>query len=210
MDLCSGIDGVEFGDSETSWSSEVSLATTAMQEICAQTEDEAGNVAEARVAIRFNTTAPQLEIASPADGAAFNIAGDSTHTADLVSGNDTCEVAFDVLCTGVDDDVELVRESNDAVLATATCVADAGAPAPYAGRATFAMASLPSFDDGSALRVVARQTSDRLTGESAPISVTSDCVAPPVVITQPMCGACLLYTSPSPRDGLLSRMPSSA
>ena len=25
-----------------------------------------------------------------------------------------------------------------------------------------------------------------------------------------MAGACLLYTSPSPRDGLLSRMPSSA
>ena len=25
-----------------------------------------------------------------------------------------------------------------------------------------------------------------------------------------MCKACLLYTSPSPRDGLLSRMPSSA
>ena len=25
-----------------------------------------------------------------------------------------------------------------------------------------------------------------------------------------VCGACLLYTSPSPRDGLLSRMPSSA
>ena len=24
------------------------------------------------------------------------------------------------------------------------------------------------------------------------------------------CGGCLLYTSPSPRDGLLSRMPSSA
>ena len=26
----------------------------------------------------------------------------------------------------------------------------------------------------------------------------------------PLCGPCLLYTSPSPRDGLLSRMPSSA
>ena len=25
-----------------------------------------------------------------------------------------------------------------------------------------------------------------------------------------ICGPCLLYTSPSPRDGLLSRMPSSA
>ena len=29
-------------------------------------------------------------------------------------------------------------------------------------------------------------------------------------ISNPFFGACLLYTSPSPRDGLLSRMPSSA
>ena len=28
--------------------------------------------------------------------------------------------------------------------------------------------------------------------------------------TDGQCEACLLYTSPSPRDGLLSRMPSSA
>ena len=31
-----------------------------------------------------------------------------------------------------------------------------------------------------------------------------------LLIFQAMDGACLLYTSPSPRDGLLSRMPSSA
>ena len=31
-----------------------------------------------------------------------------------------------------------------------------------------------------------------------------------VGIGQAECGGCLLYTSPSPRDGLLSRMPSSA
>ena len=35
------------------------------------------------------------------------------------------------------------------------------------------------------------------------------CRAPSVRITA-VTGACLLYTSPSPRDGLLSRMPSSA
>ena len=33
-------------------------------------------------------------------------------------------------------------------------------------------------------------------------------VAPPTVVARN--GLCLLYTSPSPRDGLLSRMPSSA
>ena len=31
-----------------------------------------------------------------------------------------------------------------------------------------------------------------------------------LVVYFPMCSSCLLYTSPSPRDGLLSRMPSSA
>ena len=31
-----------------------------------------------------------------------------------------------------------------------------------------------------------------------------------VPVVSPMVGTCLLYTSPSPRDGLLSRMPSSA
>ena len=29
-------------------------------------------------------------------------------------------------------------------------------------------------------------------------------------VEPPLASACLLYTSPSPRDGLLSRMPSSA
>ena len=33
-------------------------------------------------------------------------------------------------------------------------------------------------------------------------------VAPQIVVSDPK--TCLLYTSPSPRDGLLSRMPSSA
>ena len=31
-----------------------------------------------------------------------------------------------------------------------------------------------------------------------------------VELAQELCTICLLYTSPSPRDGLLSRMPSSA
>ena len=30
------------------------------------------------------------------------------------------------------------------------------------------------------------------------------------IVLVPMASTCLLYTSPSPRDGLLSRMPSSA
>ena len=39
---------------------------------------------------------------------------------------------------------------------------------------------------------------------------TSDRKAVVEQLTKAMGGTCLLYTSPSPRDGLLSRMPSSA
>ena len=40
------------------------------------------------------------------------------------------------------------------------------------------------------------------------IDIIKDGNAPILIFTHPM--DCLLYTSPSPRDGLLSRMPSSA
>ena len=43
---------------------------------------------------------------------------------------------------------------------------------------------------------------------NAPALVSNDSDILPTIATEP--SACLLYTSPSPRDGLLSRMPSSA
>ena len=45
---------------------------------------------------------------------------------------------------------------------------------------------------------------DHSTGKSYDLPVINGSVGPKVV------DVCLLYTSPSPRDGLLSRMPSSA
>ena len=46
-------------------------------------------------------------------------------------------------------------------------------------------------------------------------NVDTDKIIPHIKVAQdihilPILGTCLLYTSPSPRDGLLSRMPSSA
>ena len=41
-------------------------------------------------------------------------------------------------------------------------------------------------------------------------SLENECVNSIVGPTMTQCESCLLYTSPSPRDGLLSRMPSSA
>ena len=53
-------------------------------------------------------------------------------------------------------------------------------------------------------RVVAYSNEDSAISNTVSIKITSGILLPPTNIT------CLLYTSPSPRDGLLSRMPSSA
>ena len=48
---------------------------------------------------------------------------------------------------------------------------------------------------------------------SAAVTATAPVVETPQVAKEqpaPVVDTCLLYTSPSPRDGLLSRMPSSA
>ena len=42
------------------------------------------------------------------------------------------------------------------------------------------------------------------------LTLSSCATLPSENLTEIQCVACLLYTSPSPRDGLLSRMPSSA
>ena len=178
---CSGIGGVAFGTPETNWATSITLASTARQDLCAESEDEAGNVGTAMVTVRLNTTAPQVEIATPTDGAAFNIA------TDLTAGNVTCDVAFDVYCTGVGSDVTLIRNDTMNTLGTASCVADASVPSPYMGRAAFATVALPTVSSGP-FPVIARQTVDRLTGDSAPISVSSDCVAPALTVTRPTCG----------------------
>ena len=48
-------------------------------------------------------------------------------------------------------------------------------------------------------------------GRDGGIDITDDTVSKNVVIqVKHYINSCLLYTSPSPRDGLLSRMPSSA
>ena len=44
----------------------------------------------------------------------------------------------------------------------------------------------------------------KLENQNIPHQISDD------YITDSQCKTCLLYTSPSPRDGLLSRMPSSA
>lgn len=190
---CSSIDGATFGMSSADWTEQVTLSTTAMQSVCADVQDEAGNVARATVPVRVRTDAPQLQIVTPVTGTGFNVAGTMGRTADLQPSSVSCEAVFQVYCTDVGEDVTLIRTDTMMALTggTASCVADASAPAPYAGVADFPSVSLPTIESLGALEVVAEQTADRLTGQSTSISLLSDCNAPSLSFRDPMCGAVL-------------------
>lgn len=188
---CGGIDALPFGTASETWEQPLALATTAMQQVCVETRDEAGNVSREMVGIRIRTEAPQLEIASPSAGAGYNVMGTAGRTADLDPGTPSCEAMVEVYCTDPGEMVTLLRETPSTVIGMASCVADAGVPAPYAGIATFTMAALPTQSDGMPYNILARQEADGLTGTSSPISVRADCDAPNLTVTRPMCGAML-------------------
>ena len=63
-------------------------------------------------------------------------------------------------------------------------------------------------DDGTTLRVITGATSNQTVGPVR--GVATDPLYLDVTLPAESTLTCLLYTSPSPRDGLLSRMPSSA
>ena len=65
-------------------------------------------------------------------------------------------------------------------------------------------------DDATAAQPGTQSKGRDPTLERARHTRTVETVAIATVSRCASCGACLLYTSPSPRDGLLSRMPSSA
>lgn len=193
---CGAISSMPFGVPGDPYTREVTLSSSPMQELCTQTEDVAGNVSEARVAIRYNSDRPQLAIATPPMGTRYNLAGTTDgdgvlRTADLTPGNSTCEALFDVYCTGIGDDVDLLVMASGTVLGTTPCVADATVPSPFTGRATFPTLTLPNEESGTSFAVQARQTSMRLTGTSSAISVFSDCNVPVLMITRPVCSGVL-------------------
>lgn len=191
---CSSIDGAAFETlGATDWTSRVTLSTSAMQSVCADVRDEAGNIARVMVPVRVNSEAPQLEIASPTSGTGFNVAGTAGRTADLAPSTISCEAAFQVYCTEVGADVRLVRTDTMMLLGggTAPCVASGAVPAPYTGVAEFASVSLPTIESLGTLEVVAEQTADRLTGQSSPVTLLSDCNAPDLSFRDPMCGETL-------------------
>lgn len=188
--LCSAIGGQAFGAASTSYSERVELGTAALQEVCVEARDRAGNLSRASVDVRVVTEAPQLEIASPAAGTGFNIAGNEGRTADLLPETEACDARFEVYCTAIGEDVEILREGSSTVLARATCAAAVTVPPPYTGMAVFDAVPLPSVETGAAYNVFARQT-DGLTGTSASISIFADCAPPRLTVTRPRCGSTL-------------------
>ena len=64
------------------------------------------------------------------------------------------------------------------------------------------------FDQERFPEATLRSTSVRRDGDN--VSIDADLTLKGVTKSVTFTGTCLLYTSPSPRDGLLSRMPSSA
>jgi len=177
---CATLDTASFDGVTADWMANATLATSAMQDLCAQTTDEAGNVSEATVMVRFQSEAPMLQIESPADDTRINKASDA------VPGDDLCESDFVVLCDAPGEDVELYRADTTTLLDTAPCVADATAPAPYSGRATFPEVTLPNLWAG--YPVDARTSFGPLPGMATPITIFSDCQAPELLILRPMCG----------------------
>ncbi len=188
---CSAIDAMPFGPASLVWTERATLSSSATQQLCAQREDAAGNIGTAMVDVRVRTDEPQLEFVTPATGTAYNIEGTGGRERDLTPGNSTCEAAFDVLCTDVGVDVQLVRVATSMTLARTACVATGGLPSPYNGRAVFASVSLPSLNDGTSFQLQAIQDIGPVIGRSNPIALTSDCSAPALSITRPTCGATL-------------------
>jgi hypothetical protein len=177
------------------FSGPATLASAPAQELCVTVYDDAGNETEARVPLRVRTDAPQLQIDSPTSGTQVNVDGTDGALADLAPASDTCEVAFTVYCTDVDVDVELIDAGSTDVLATANCDPMSGLPAPFLGQATFSMASIPSFDNGSSVDVAARSEVDRVVGTSAPVEIIPDCRAPALTFLAPTCPSVLRPSS---------------
>ncbi|MET0448212.1 MAG: hypothetical protein ABW004_07380, partial [Aeromicrobium sp.] len=150
-------------------------ATTGSLALCANVEDAAGNVGpDQQASVNVRTTSPFLYISSPATGTRFNVAGNGGAVRDDDPDSATCETTILVDCTEEGSDVELLVD--DDVVATATCQP---LPPPFAGRATFALTSLPTKSDGSLTTLSARQTADGLpVGVAADVTVQTDCEAP--------------------------------
>ena len=168
--LCSGITS-DFTDLDSDGSFELTTTVPSSGitglELCAEVQDDAGNVTTQSTLVNVRVEAPSVSFNAPAPGAVFNVDGGGCATTAVVN------------CT---------EEGAPVALAV-----DAVAQPPQdcvGGQASFPL-TLTSKNDGSTTELTATQTAQGVPSTPASVTVQADCEAPVVSITAPVCGSSL-------------------
>ena len=156
----------------------------AMQDLCVEVQDRAGNTGRDSVAVTYRQDAPVVAIDSPADGTKYNAQGGTGYVmdADRTNSPTACDAAFSVSCSENGVDVELHHDS---------ATGDVFAHAPC--NSGHASVTAPFEDGDDTAVVVATQSvmgasSQVLVGDSTPITLRGDC-RPPAAVLSDACGS---------------------
>lgn len=165
----------------------VTLAEGPARTVQGECSDQFGNITRSAIATWSVTLdrEPSVEIVSPGGGATINVLGTNGATADLVPGSDSCEAQVVVRCSVLEASVVVLIDGAP-LPQEAQCEADEGAEPPFVGTATFDSISLSAL--GSSHTLAAQQTQAGLVGTSATVTIASDCSAPVLAVTDPLCG----------------------
>lgn len=186
--------------------------TMAMQDLCVEIIDAAGNSTSDDVPVTFYASAPSLAILSPTDGALYNALGNDgtsqAYEADENTGTTTCEATIRVQCSAIGSDVKLMRgdAGSEVEIGTAACQTPGSGDTDVASGQGIAVFSELDFLMGLATtstRLLATQAvstgSGDLSGTSDAITIGGDC-NPPAVPTSPLLlpptGSTVLGTCP--------------
>ncbi len=192
---------------DKSWALTLTVpSSTGDVNVCAQVEDFAGNVGELQQTLGVRIEDPELAIISPATAAAFNSANDGD------GGTTTCELDIVVDCSDVGEDVALFFDGaavddpdSPGTDWVETCVASGSST--LAGQATFALAPVPTRNNGGTVALEARQTVVGLEGSSTTtgaVAIQSDCEAPsPFFSANSLCGEQLAIGGDDTQPGTL-------
>ncbi|MEY2932915.1 MAG: hypothetical protein RL033_3664, partial [Pseudomonadota bacterium] len=181
---------------------DVTLAEGPARTVQGECRDQFGNITRSVLAtwsVELRD-APSVEIASPAAGTVLNLLGTSGATADLNPGSASCEADVVVRCSDLEASVVLLVDGSP-LFEEAPCLEDLAAVAPYHGTATFSAVSLSALADSHTL--AAQQTFGSLEGNSATVTIETDCVAPVLAITDPLCGGQLHLVTDDSQSGQL-------
>lgn len=180
------------------------VGSTGSLDICGVVEDFAGNVSsQGQITVNLRLDAPQVAIVSPVANTRYNRLGTAGALADGNALNMTCEAAVVVNCTELGQNVDLLADGSP--IGQATCVAQPSLPGPFLGQATFAQASLPTKNDGSASLLTAEQAATGFpTTVSASVSIQADCEPPSCSLVNPNSGLAFLNATldSDPASGL--------